>query len=135
MEENCDLLGKNMQSLKSTTMESCQATCIANSNCLGAVFISGWNQCFLKSKVKRKVTLVLKSALREGVIQIDYDFSGKDLRQLDKANAALCQLACQQTKECKGFTYLEGYRSCWIKSTHGKLFKKIFYCYEKNLVP
>ncbi|SMF56470.1 PAN domain-containing protein [Pseudobacteriovorax antillogorgiicola] len=129
---HCDLIGENLKNIKQSSKETCFKFCNDEEACLGAVFISGWNRCFLKKIVKRQARLRLYSWMRDGEGAYDKDFSGKDLKRFVVADKGLCQEKCESMSQCTGFTYLEGYRDCWVKHTSGKLFEKIFYCSVKD---
>lgn len=133
MDRGCDLVGKNIGSSKAKSQLECEKQCVSNHGCQGAVFITGWERCFLKAEVKRKVFITLKSAIKGEDIQKNHDFSGKDFKQTDESSAIDCQEKCSKTANCTGFTYIDGYRTCWIKQTKGKLFEKVFYCFQKAL--
>ena len=128
----CDLIGENLKSLKGTTQQLCWGACEADKKCRGAVFVSGWKRCFLKSNVKRKASLKFFSEIKSGNSGYDLDFTGKDLIRHVTSNKEECRLKCRDEQKCTGFTYLEGYRDCWLKHTKGRLFNKIFYCQIKE---
>ena len=129
---NCDLIGSNLKSQKGTTQQSCWGACESEEKCRGVVFVSGWKRCFLKSSVKRKASLKFFSEIRSGESGYNLDFTGKDLVRHVTSTKEECRDKCLNEKKCTGFTYLEGYRDCWIKHTKGRLFEKIFYCKEKK---
>lgn len=136
---NCDIPGGNLESLKGKTVESCKIACEKNKSCKGFSYISGWNHCFLKSKVNKQVTLKIISGYldenRNPRILTDTDFKGHDLKSLNGIETATeCANKCKTNKECIGFAYLDGYNTCWIKdkirieTAH----KKVFYCGVKR---
>ena len=135
MDKHCDLIGDNKRGFKTDSGEICWGACSEDRGCLGAVFISSWNKCFLKSKIKRKASLRLFSEKKGDVGNYDQDFSAKDMKRLVVANVKNCRDACLQNQMCSGFTYLEGYRDCWLKKGSGRLFPKVFFCKEKVAKP
>lgn len=129
--EHCDLIGKELRSLSRTQKDTCKDQCLKDPACQGAVFISAWNKCFLKSEVKREHKVIMSSGLKNGTLKKAHDFSGKDYKKLDLGDSDKCQKACQQEGQCIGFTYIGGYRTCWLKRTTGRIFPKTFYCFAK----
>ena len=49
--EGMDFYGSDLQSIFDTTIEACEAACLANSACTALTFNSKANSCFLKSDV------------------------------------------------------------------------------------
>lgn len=132
MEPHCDLIAKNIGTIKKTEMDTCWKSCQSNDSCDGAVFISGWNRCFLKNEIKRKSSIKFFSEIKGKEASYDRDFTGKDLKKHVVDDVSKCRLKCDDEARCTGFTYIEGYRDCWIKHTAGRLIPKIFSCRVKE---
>ncbi len=135
--EDCDALGPDLHSFKSSEAEACGAACIKEATCRAWTHVSGWNRCFLKKKVS------LKSGVRMLVGQIDRkkdpvevsilgwrkDDSGKDLRRIAPTTKPEdCSAACLQEALCVGFVFIEGHNVCWLKKSQGKVASKVFSC-------
>ena len=131
MDAQCDLIGPNLNSVKKTTKARCWQNCEDLQECQGAVFISSWNRCFLKSTVKRKASVKMFSAIKGGEGSYDRDYSAKDMKRLVFAKVDQCREACAKEETCSGFTYIDGYRDCWLKRGKGKVFEKVFFCKVK----
>lgn len=129
----CDLVGKTYDSISKTNLEHCFQSCKSNKICKGAVFISNWNKCFLKSEIRRKVKINMYSKVMatEGVAQKDRDSTGKDLKNLLVKSSEECEKACKQEPACSSFTYIDAYSSCWLKKNKAKLIEKKFSCFIK----
>lgn len=140
VEKNCDLNGKDLAAKNLPDQQSCQDYCDQEQGCRGYVFISGWGKCFLKSKVVRQSSVKMISGKKDldrrlGPIEIfdDHDNSGKDMRRVTNVkDGASCAQECQNDAACKGFTLIGGYGDCWLKSTSGKIYSKVFYCRRKD---
>ena len=61
----------------------------------------------------------------------DKDSSGKDIKNLTLSTAGDCKKACDLNDACLSFTYIDGYRSCWLKKGEAKLHSKVFHCMNK----
>ena len=133
IKKNCDLIGAKTVNFKSSSERECLKKCQSEASCQGMVFISGWKRCFLLDKIKREASLRMFSGEKGGKGKYNHDYSGKDLKRLAFSKKSKCQQACKEDKDCIGYTYLEGYRDCWIKNTRGKLFEKTFYCWQKQM--
>ncbi|RZJ81286.1 MAG: hypothetical protein EOO20_25300, partial [Chryseobacterium sp.] len=137
--ENCDMPSASLQEIKTATREECQTRCLENEKCEGVVYITGWKKCSLKSSVKKQAKLRFISAdmdaqhaYQKGSYKLDYDHSGKDLQRLVLDSADQCGEACAGRADCSAFTYLEGYRVCWLKKTGGRPGEKVFSCSVKS---
>ena len=53
--ENTDFSGSDLQSIFDTTLESCEAACLADTRCMAFTFNTHANSCFLKSGVSDQV--------------------------------------------------------------------------------
>ncbi|MEZ4743523.1 MAG: PAN domain-containing protein [Bdellovibrionota bacterium] len=145
--KDCDLPGDNIGSSKLNTPEACKDKCLADKKCQGFVFISGWNRCFIKQKYLRLVKLKMSSGQiienqqdaadahnSKGMRKVKLfgdrvDHSSKDLKRVSNIeNLDKCGQRCLQEERCYAFTYLDGYRDCWLKGKGGSPRDKIFYC-------
>lgn len=136
---NCDLPAASLKDTKAKSLEECQKLCAETSGCNASLFISGWGKCSLKADGKKQARLKFHSgeldaqhAFTPGSAKADNDYTGKDLERLVLDNADQCGEACSKNKECVSFTYLEGYRVCWLKKTLGKFKPKVFSCSLKT---
>ncbi len=139
--EHCDIPQNNLKSIKNSNPQDCAKACQDEPKCLGFSFISHWNRCFLKSKVKRKFTIEMhagqvlenKAAERKmGPISRFADSTGKDLKILyGLKSVEACVEKCLARKDCLSFNYMVGYASCVLKKERGKIVEKKFYCGEK----
>jgi hypothetical protein len=68
------------------------------------------------------------SKVGEIKLNVDYDHSGKDIKRLVLDEAKACAKACREEKACAAFTFIDGYRVCWLKKTGGRLRPKVFHC-------
>lgn len=133
--DNCDEASEPIKILKMPTQEDCLKACESTSTCGGIVYTTGWKRCQLKTTIKQPAklrfisgTLNDKRAFDPESLKPDHDHNGKDIERkvLDKAED--CGKACEERADCEAFTYLEGYRVCWLKAKGGKLSEKIFRC-------
>jgi len=123
---------------EASDVDSCEAACAVDADCAAYVFVSGWNRCTLQRATSPRVTLHLVAAAvaaADGARTLpaptrDHDHKGKDLETAprDLPNAAACAEACLGEESCRGYVYIEGYRSCWLKATDGELVPKTFTC-------
>lgn len=136
---NCDIPSASLRETKTATLEECQKLCDETTECKAVVHISGWKKCALKTQGKKTSQLkFISGELDESHVYTkdsfkeENDHTGKDLKRevLDDANA--CGDACAKNAECKAFTYLDGYRVCWLKKGGGKFNPKIFSCSVKS---
>ncbi len=136
---NCDLPGPSIKETKTATEEDCQKLCADDAQCKASLFITGWKKCSLKSDGKKTARLKFISGelpenrvYSKGAFREDEDYTGKDLERLVLASADECGEACAKNDACKSFTYLDGYRVCWLKKTLGKYNPKVFRCSIKK---
>ena len=130
----CDIPTSPLSTVAAADVNACEALCAASDACGAYTFVSGWDRCKLFAPTTRHVGVRITAGLvANGVVtaqQEDHDNTGKDLesvpRDLPDANA--CGAACVATAGCVGFSYVEGYRSCWLKRTEGVLVSKAFRC-------
>ncbi|MFK7874006.1 MAG: PAN domain-containing protein [Oligoflexales bacterium] len=128
----CDLIGDHLKTLKKDlSKETCQQLCASHRLCDGFVFVSGWNRCFLKKNIQRQVRVRMISGRKNQKGRENFDFSGKDIKQLSASTVKKCRNMCRHEVLCHGFTYIEGYSTCWIKR-EGDLRQKVFYCGVKR---
>ena len=134
IEKGCDIPGNNLRSSKEKSAESCANICGKDDKCKGFTFISGWNKCFLKTRVKTKAKVTMIAAHKNAAFKLhhDHDNSGKDFKNVPLDSAELCIEECRKSSKCQGFSYIKGYRSCWLKKTQGRIFPKVFYCGAKK---
>lgn len=133
--DHCDLTGPDIRALPTADATVCAATCEAEAACRGFSFITGWNRCFLKSKVKGRHTVRMyggELADKERRVEraaYDTDYSGKDFRKVAPENDKdACAKACVDDARCKAFVLIEGYRVCWLKESVGRARPKMFQC-------
>ncbi len=137
--ENCDIPGPFLQEFKTSSREECQQRCVENQSCKSLVYVSGWNKCWLKAETKKHARLRFisgeldaKHEYQNGSGRADHDHAGKDLQRLVLDQVDKCGQACAENKDCAAFTYLEGYRVCWLKKAGGKYLSKVFSCAFKK---
>ena len=131
MEKNCDLLGSHVFKKTVDSPKRCKKMCVDRGDCKGSVFISGWNKCFLKGDIKRKTKVTMISGIKGQPTMRDMDFTGKDDKQISVKKVKKCKESCLSRPQCTGFTFIDGYQTCWLKKTPGKLISKIFFCWVK----
>lgn len=141
LSKNCDLPAASLASLKKSTVDECQKTCEDHKNCAAFVFVSGWQRCFLKESAARQARIQLLSgelsseanrAFDKKDIKVDFDHTGKDLERIVLDKVEDCAKACLARSDCYAFTYIDGYRVCWLKAGGGKFQEKIFQCGVKS---
>jgi len=126
------LLKTSMSATSRVKQDLDRQACDSDASCRGFTFVSGWNRCFLKSKIARFAILRFVSAAKGGSPQPDFDNTRKDLRRVIHLKTPLaCSRACGSEPKCTGWTYLDGYGDCWLKSGVGRLKPKVFYCGTK----
>ncbi|MFW7380895.1 MAG: PAN domain-containing protein [Oligoflexus sp.] len=137
IKENCDIPSESISSKKMLSVLDCQKFCETEAKCRSFVFVSGWQRCFLKNQFAKQASIrfisadlpaAAKAEFSEASLHTDHDHSGKDLKRLVLEQAIECGRACQKQDDCNAFTFIDGYRVCWLKSAGGRLSKKIFYC-------
>lgn len=134
--EHCDIGAPSTQNFPAKDPEACRELCSKEAKCLAFTFISGWNRCFFKNNTKPQATVKMFSGSiaeqdhKRVVVDEGYqkDHKGKDWKKLPTNNPDECKKACLEAKPCLGFTLIEGYRTCWLKNTFGRLQSKTFYC-------
>lgn len=129
----------SLKETKAATQEACQQLCAETAGCKAALYVSGWRKCALKSDAKKTARLKFQSAemgegrtYQAGSFKDDNDYTGKDLERLVLDSADACGEACAKNSQCESFTYLDGYRVCWLKKTRGKFVPKVFSCLMKK---
>jgi len=139
VKENCDVPGESLQIINSLSQKECQRSCDNEKNCKGFVYITGWKRCLLKDQMNKQVKLQLISGELDenrkfdgGRLKFDSDHTGKDLERKVLDQADLCAEACISRADCQAFTFLEGYRVCWLKAGGGQLKEKTFRCATKK---
>jgi hypothetical protein len=141
LKTHCDIPGNNLSSENMKTPESCQKKCLETKACLGFTFISGWNRCFLKKKIKQQNPLRFYSGYFKTVDGLkhiaeeayDIDYPKYDLKKISPVkNPKECKEHCLKEEKCVAFGYLEGYLDCWLKDKLAKKQTKIFYCGVKK---
>ena len=119
VEIDCDLTGPDLRTSKESSPEACSALCKSEAGCRGWSFISGWNKCFLKSKIKAKTKVRMYAARVDrskspAVISLEgwhKDDSGKDLRRIAPISRAEdCSSECIKDERCLAFVFIEGYQ-------------------------
>lgn len=133
--ENCDMPSASIKESKADSQEQCEARCDEEKGCQGAVYITGWKKCSLKADTKKRAKIRFSSAdmnekhvYEAGSFKIDNDHGGKDLERHVLNSADECGKACEGRADCQAFTFIEGYRVCWLKKAGGKLKPKVFHC-------
>ena len=139
LEDNCDVATDSLKTLKSVTQDQCQQGCAADKQCAGFVYITGWKRCLLKDQMKKTARLRFisgelddKRNFDKSSLKFDFDHNGKDLERKVFDQPEMCAQACTQRADCHAFTFLEGYRVCWLKAGGGHLNEKIFRCGTKK---
>jgi hypothetical protein len=130
---NCDNPSPIVKDSKASGLEDCQEQCEQVAQCKAIVFVSGWKKCWLKGAVKQASLRFISGELsagryEQGHYQVDNDHTGKDLKREVLATPDECGKACESNTDCRAFTYLEGYKVCWLKKAGGRFLPKIFYC-------
>ena len=137
IEEDCHFSGSAEKNFKSPDATACQKSCLTFPDCRQFNFISGWNRCFIFTENTKKTKVVIHAAKvthekleKSATIKRRFDNSGKDIdkKPLRVKEPEACAKECQSRKDCKGFSFIEGYDSCWLKNSHGDMRSKVFYC-------
>lgn len=137
IQTNCDITGPDIKTMKTESPEVCATACQAELSCQGWSFISGWNKCFLKSKIASKTDVrmfagrVDRSSDPAAISLSGWqkDDSGKDFRRIAPVKKSdECADACVKDAKCLAFVFIEGYQVCWLKKTVGKFTDKVFSC-------
>jgi hypothetical protein len=133
--EHCDMPSSSIKELKTESQEKCEVSCDQEKGCQGAVYITGWKKCSLKAEVKKQAKIRFSSAdmssthmYEAGSFKVDNDHTGKDLERHVLNTADECGKTCEARADCQAFTFIEGYRVCWLKKAGGKLKPKVFHC-------
>lgn len=136
---NCDLPAASLKDTKAANAQECQKLCAETSGCNATLYITGWGKCSLKADAKKKALLRFHSGeldaqrdYQAGSALKDNDHTGKDMQRLVLDNAEQCGVACAKKDGCGAFTYLEGYKVCWLKKAGGKYKPKVFSCSWKG---
>lgn len=130
----CDIPTPILTTVPADDVEACEQACTATAGCGAYTFVSGWDRCKLHAPTDRHVAVrILAGVVANGVALTpapDHDHTGKDLERAprDLPEASACAAACVATTGCVGYSYVEGYRSCWLKQTEGALVPKTFAC-------
>ena len=135
----CDIPTGNIESITVTTPEACLSLCEKKTACAAATFISGWNKCFLKNTNKKILGVRFYSGIidRSNEMKVieegyDIDYPVGDIKKIDGLkNHNDCKETCLKEPDCRAFSFIERYNSCWLKNRHNKKQIKIFYCLEK----
>jgi hypothetical protein len=132
--ERCDIAGPNLASLAAPDADACERACAARADCAAFTFISGWDRCQLEAAAEPRVTVRLAAATvvegELGAVEWDRDHKGADMEDAprDLADVGGCARACESTTGCLGYSYVDGYRACWLKKAAGSLVPKTFLC-------
>lgn len=132
--EQCDMPGPSLKDTKAEGREACEKLCAEQAECKGALFITGWKKCSLKANTKTARLQFISGELdaqhgyKVGSYKVDNDHRGKDLERKVLASADECGKACAENAGCGAFTYLDGYKVCWLKKPGGTFNPKIFSC-------
>ena len=131
--DHCDLpLATTIRSVKTKDVLTCQIQCQEDLACKLFVFVSGWQRCFLKMGKDKQFSVKFFTGvkLRGKIDRIDEDtdISSGDILRVDDTNLAQCKEKCRTTSACKAFTWIAGYRTCWLKNEATPRKPKIFYC-------
>lgn len=139
IKDNCDVATDSLKTIKSVSQDACQQACDGESSCQGFVYITGWKRCLLKSDMRKQAKLRFisgdmneKHGFDASQLKSDFDHSGKDLERKVVEQPELCAKACSERSDCQAFTYLDGYRVCWLKAAGGHLNEKMFRCGVKK---
>jgi len=137
---NCDMPATSLKELKTESQDKCQQVCDETEGCKGIVYITGWRKCSLKADGKKQATMRFisgelndKHVYEPGSFKTDNDHSGKDLERIVLDVPDQCGKACESRADCQAFTFIEGYRVCWLKKKGGKFSDKVFHCGFKKL--
>ena len=140
IKDNCDVGSESLKTLKSVSQDDCQQSCAEEKQCAGFVYITGWKRCLLKDQMKKTAKLRFisgeldeKRNFAAGNLKLDFDHSGKDLERKVLDQPEMCADACRQRADCHAFTFLDGYRVCWLKAGGGHLNAKMFRCGVKKI--
>lgn len=137
VETGCDVTGPDIKSLKQTDAAACQVACENLQACRGWSFISGWNRCFLKSKINSKTNVRMYAGRinRQGKSPFiaqegwDKDDSGRDYRKVAPLmRVEDCSAECTKDERCMAFVFINGYKTCWLKESTGRWSNKVFSC-------
>ncbi len=129
-----------MRSFTVNSVEDCQKQCVEDKACQAFNFVSGWNRCFIKARLGKtfKVSLssgtVLTSASgsrQVGEIKSHFDLKARDLRKLETKTVDACAQNCLVSEDCFAFTFIDGYKICWLKEKQKAWIPKTFYCGTK----
>jgi PAN domain len=132
--EQCDMPGPSLTKTKAEGREACEKLCSERADCKAALFITGWKKCLLKADTKTARLQFISGELdaqrtyTPGSFKLDNDHRGKDLERKVLGSADECGKACSENAGCGAFTYLEGYRVCWLKKPGGTFNPKVFTC-------
>ena len=132
--DGCDVPTPVLSSVSVDDVDACERSCTATTGCGAYTFVSGWDRCKLHAPTDRHVAIRMFAAVvTDGVLtspRAEHDNTGRDLESTprDLPSAAACGEACSATSGCLGYSYVEGYRSCWLKKTAGVLVEKTFTC-------
>jgi hypothetical protein len=74
-----------------------------------------------------------KRGFDPGNLRVDSDHTGKDLERKVLDKPEMCAKACGDRQDCAAFTFLEGYRVCWLKAGGGRFLAKVFHCGTKKV--
>lgn len=132
---NCDSPSDSLKTLKTATQDECRKSCEAEKDCRGIVYVTGWKRCLLKAQLQKQAHVKFISGelndqhvFEATALKPDHDHSGKDLERKVFDRPEECGQACQGRADCQAFTYIEGYRVCWLKAKGGRLSEKVFHC-------
>jgi len=106
--------------------------------CKAFSYVSGWNRCFLKSKFTQEIPLKIYSGTYNGEVTklpegYNIDYPPGDFLRLENIMTPLeCKNRCLLNEKCKAFSYLDAYKSCFLKNKLSAKQDKIFSCGKKS---
>ena len=114
--------------LRNVSLDDCDASCSASSQCNAYTYNVARKACFLKSGGRTVLSNSLavtgfKAQLESGLIKSPFtimertDFPGGDYRKLNLADFPDCLRACETDGSCKAFTFVKKMGVCWLKDS------------------
>lgn len=113
-----DYSGNDLTSIPNSNVETCQTACASNSQCVGAVYGTDTNTCWLKSDLKNPSLSDNRVLyLQKGIGQVTgMDYGGNDLTSSASSGVSDCRTKCQNQSGCIGGEYVPSSNICWMKS-------------------
>lgn len=125
-----DIYGFDLENMpvRNVSLDDCEASCGASSQCNAYTYNVARKACFLKSGGRMVLNNSLsvtgfRAQLEGSLVKSPFtimertDFPGGDYRRLNLTDFSDCLRACEVESACKAFTFVKKKGVCWLKNS------------------